>query len=435
MRRRIQDLHLQAKQSSFPLSRLFSMCVMLVIVTLVFVRMGNSDNWRWVGARSVKHELVIGKNGLPESATEETKPVDQGIGGSSSAAQPPAASPATSTAAPAASDSSAAKPALPKTTDQVSSLHQPFVPSSGSGSAVQPVDVGNTKMSTNPSLPPATGATDEDAEERDYMEEARLAVKDGRLNSTNVEMAAYQHVMDWVEHQPLERMIARAKKHVLYDRFLSDPDSLRFKLIDVTLNVRQIIEEPYKTLNGNVFYELRGFAPESGQLLYMAMVTGLPKGMPIGVDINEQVRLVGYFYKKQAYFSQASLAHAKRLECPLIVGRIVWKPDTDDAFNTSFPPWLVGAAAAVGCVVVAGWVFFARRITQPLTLPPLRISHRTENEGPSVDDWLDQAQAGELSKEGMPPRETESREKPANGHSNRGFGNIFESEGESNSGH
>jgi hypothetical protein len=299
----------------------------------------------------------------------------------------------------------------------------------------------------SPSLPSATGPTDEDLLEKEFMEEARQAIKDGREHSTPDEMAAYDHVLEWVEHQPIDRLIARAKKNVRYDSFLFDTENLRFKLVDLTLNVRRIVVEPYTSATGTKFYELHGFTQESGQLLYFGMVTGLPEGMPIG-DINEQVRLVGYFYKKQGYISQASLAKGSHIKmvAPLIVGRIIWQQSAEaPSLTANLPPWLVGLIAAVICVAVAGWVFFASRPNKPLVLPPLRISNRADPDAPSVDDWLDQAQTGRLpgdlsaqsggsSDRSSLAHEADFVEKNGNGHAGAILGNIFDPKNESNSG-
>src|SRR5208337_2870362 len=130
----------------------------------------------------------------------------------------------------------------------------------------------------------------------------------------------------------------RARKDVLYNDFHSSPGSMRLQIVELKLNVRQIVRlenppkdgitEPMTTPDGNPIYELRGFTQEGGSNLYFGIVTDLPKGMPIGASVNEDVKLVGYFFKLQGYFSQQQQLDAERtgkkptmLKAPVILGR------------------------------------------------------------------------------------------------------------------
>jgi hypothetical protein len=59
--------------------------------------------------------------------------------------------------------------------------------------------------------------------------------------------------------------------------------------------------------------------------LYDTIVVDLPKGMPIGTRISEQVRFVGYFFKVQAYQPALAKPRDPPLPAPMLIGRLVWK--------------------------------------------------------------------------------------------------------------
>ncbi len=148
-------------------------------------------------------------------------------------------------------------------------------------------------------------------------------VKDGTLEMSKVEMPAYFRILSWVDHQSTELLRKRAQKDVLYSDFRRTPDSMRLQIVELNLNVRQIIRytdrpkngirKPMTTHEGNPIYEVRGFTREGGSNLYFGIVTDLPEGMPIGTLVNEDAKLVGYFFKLQGIFPGSSSWKPSRL--------------------------------------------------------------------------------------------------------------------------
>ena len=135
-------------------------------------------------------------------------------------------------------------------------------------------------------------------------------------------MPAYFQILSWVDHQSTALLRKRAKRDVLYSDFRKTPDSMRLQIVELKLNVRQIVRlhqapkngitEPMTTREGQPLYEVRGFTQEGGSNLYIGIVTDLPEGMPIGTSINEDAKLVGYFFKLQGYISQQQQLDAER---------------------------------------------------------------------------------------------------------------------------
>lgn len=203
------------------------------------------------------------------------------------------------------------------------------------GSATPP---GTDSATAAPKLEP-TGPTDEDPDEADEIREARQALEDGSLHTRPEEMVAYNQVLAWVKNQPLGLLRQRARKDVIYDQFIADPEAMRFKIVQLDLIVRQVIKCDIKTTAGADLYEIRGFTSEAGQMLYFGMVQDLPEGMPLGIQIREQAKLIGYFFKLQGYFSQVSKPNARPLRAPVVIGRLVWQP-TAPTKDESTPAWV-----------------------------------------------------------------------------------------------
>ena len=260
------------------------------------------------------------------------------------------------------------------------------------GSATPP---GTDSAAVPPKIVP-TGPTDEDPDEADEIREARQAIEDGSLHTRPEEMVAYNQVLNWVKNQPLGLLRERARKDVIYDQFIADPEAMRFKIVQLDLIVRQIIKCEVKTTGGADLYEIRGFTSEAGQMLYFGMVQDLPEGMPLGTQIREQAKLIGYFFKVQGYYSQISKPNARPLRAPVIIGRLVWRPSLVVKQEPT-PAW-VWVALTIGVVVIGGVgtsmsILFGRR-NRPVVLH--RPGRNFDPDAPSVDQWLDQAQSGEL---------------------------------------
>ena len=227
-----------------------------------------------------------------------------------------------------------------------------------------------------------TGPTDLDRFEQENIQNALLAVRDGTLEMANRDMPAYFQILSWVDHQSTALLRKRAKKDVLYSDFRKTPDSMRLQIVELKLSVRQIIRltkppengitEPMTTREGNPIYEVRGFTQEGGTNLYVGVVTDLPAGMPIGISINEDARLVGYFFKLQGYISLQQQLEAERtrkkpvaLKAPLIIGRLVWIASPADTAEQKTPFWLLATIGSVAIVFVVGWVLLAKRKAHP----------------------------------------------------------------------
>jgi hypothetical protein len=166
--------------------------------------------------------------------------------------------------------------------------------------------------------------------------------------------------------------------------------------------------------------------------------------MPIGTSVNENAKLVGYFFKLQGYISKVQQLEAEQtrrrpvpLKAPVIIGRLIWTASSSEAeAGENLPFWLLATIGSVAAVIVVGWVWLNARSSRRPGLPAVVVNTGLDPEAPGVDNWLDQAQAGRLTLD--PTLDGGGRSNGAGlegsfGH--RSPGNIFGENGESNNGH
>ena len=242
---------------------------------------------------------------------------------------------------------------------------QPAAPASSAAPAETPAE-----------LTP-TGSTDLDPMEWDDMKTNVSLIEDGTLEMNKLEMPAYFQVLNWVDHQPTALLRKRAHKDVVYNDFRKTPNSMRLQIVELNLNVRQILrafgppengkEMPITTPEGKQIYQVCGFTQEGGSNMYYGIVTDLPKGMPIGTFIDEDAKLVGYFFKLQGYISQAQQLEAERTrknpiiyKAPVIIGRLIWIVSPAAAEDDP-PVWLFWGIGGIAILAIVGSVLLSMR--------------------------------------------------------------------------
>ncbi len=294
-----------------------------------------------------------------------------------------------------------ASPAAPLTPPE----GKPAAPPEQAGEKTSPPNRG--QVASQPPAQPlvATGPTDEDPEEADYMKEAFQAVTDSTLENSSVEMAAYQHLVQWSLNQPYELMNRRARRDVLYTQLLNAPDEYRGELIRLNLVVIRILKWDLKIYEDDgqtkkdakpakilPVYEAWGTTPDSGAHPYNVILVDLPPGMPTGTALYERVRFVGYFFKVQKYYD--GLHRVNR--SPVLIGRVAWQAPPTPGFQKT--DWYItygfGAAVIVIVVISLAFVLFGqKRRRLGMTLSGSRPARM------SVEEWIDHAEQGHLGDE------------------------------------
>jgi hypothetical protein len=443
MRQAWKDRRRALHRSALPMSRMMTMVLLLAIMGVMFVIMGDPSRWRLFARGSDADTQRVGDNDTPlvirpapRTPADSTKPALQKRAASSAASAvgtPNAPVPnapvqkAPAASVPAVSAPAASPPAVPDHTV----LPDRIVPAEPTGMV-------------------ATGPTDLDPLEQEEIQSAISVIEDGSLAASKYDMPAYFQILDWVDHQSTELLRKRAKRDVTYSDFRMTPGTMRLQIVDIKLSVRQIIRltnppengmtTPMTTREGHPIYEVRGFTEEGGSNLYFGFVTDLPKGMPYGININEDARLVGYFFKLQGYESQAQLLEAEQyrrrpvaLTAPVILGRLVWT-NPSPLVEAQAPFWLLVGIVSAGIVIVVGWVGWSMRRKRPSVLSPTASNQDWDAEGPSVDHWLNQAQTGRLGFDRLDGM-FDDQNSPEEGIGGRFSGNNTWGNGESKNGH
>ena len=242
-----------------------------------------------------------------------------------------------------------------------------------------------------PQRPPRpAGPTDEDPEEQDFMSEARQAIEDGTLHLKQEEMVAYQHVMSGSRISRWRCSSKRARKMCFSTSSSPIAGHVRFQIVQVDLDVRQVIKCDVKGPGGEEMYEIRGFSPEA-RLVFRDR-RGPARGHARRHRCPGAGLAGGVFLQDPGLLPGGGFQVGQPLRTPMIIGRLDWQP-LEAAPSESDPGW-IWVAIAGGCVVVGRW---PRHWPCSAAAGGRARSARRglSSAGPTVDQWLDQAQSGE----------------------------------------
>jgi hypothetical protein len=238
-------------------------------------------------------------------------------------------------------------------------------------------------------LPPATGPTDETPEQAEEARNEFQALSDGGVTLGPEEMEAYDRLVLWVESQSFARLRQRARSDLLFTNFHDEPDKYRGQLVTLDLNVRRILDGG-KNRDGTQLYEVWGFTRESLDRLYVAVVVDLPKGMPIGPSVYENVRFAGYFLKLQGYHSAGVKPGTVPDRAPLLIGRLQWEhAAAAPAENSREWIWAAALLAAIALVFSLRWVYYKLKPRPPAARP--LVPDAADGEVIPIDVWLERA--------------------------------------------
>ncbi len=279
-------------------------------------------------------------------------------------------------------------------------------------------------------IPAATGPTDEDADEAEAAIEEYDYVSDGTLFIPQENNPAYERLVRWVINQPYGRLLARVtQKNPTYNQFRAAPRDFREpgRIFEINLHLRQVVKFDVKMTFDNpdeehapvTLYEMWGTTDESRGRFFHFIVYDPPAGLPLGQDVREDVRFVGYFFRLQAYEPGNAKLNAAPLLAPSFIGRIAWQPATPGGVVSSTElPWMIllGGGVAIAVAVCLAFVLLTRKkrnvayLATDLPPPPAM----------SVEEWLDRVDEGAESAADSNghAEDLDSSESHRHGHSN-----------------
>jgi len=230
------------------------------------------------------------------------------------------------------------------------------------------------------------GPTDEDPEQRADAAEEFQAVTDGTVGIQPEEMLIYGRLFYWVEHQSFEALQKRARPDAVFADFMQFPDKNRGKLVRLDLNVRRVLAYDVDDGPPDVrrVYEIWGWSDESKAWLYVVATAHLPEGMPVGPEVYERARFVGYFFKLHGYYEAGAKPRAAPLRAPLLVGRLLWYPPVTQGPSASQDWWTLSAVG--GALVLLGGVIVVTYLGSRKAAR--RRATRQQEAGDAVRQWL-----------------------------------------------
>jgi hypothetical protein len=254
-------------------------------------------------------------------------------------------------------------------------------------------------------IPPATGPTDEDEAEADASIEDFDYIFDRATSFHSEEHDAYERITRWVINQPFARLAARAMpKNPAWGAFITNPSEFRQpgKIYNFVVHLRRALKFDTKLSIRNEddphdpvqLYEMWGNTDESPSRLSYFLVYDPPAGLPLGEDVHEDVRFVGYFFRVQGYEPASAGLNSPPQLAPSFIGRIAWKPRQPGGIVTAAElPWLfILAGGAV--LILALWLGYlllnrrSRNVAYLATnLPPPPELH--------IENWLDRVESGQ----------------------------------------
>jgi hypothetical protein len=243
--------------------------------------------------------------------------------------------------------------------------------------------------------------TDLDPEEADSAREELQAVGDRTLFNQPEEMLAYNRLVKWTRNQSFEALLKRAKRKVFYNDFVQSPDKWRGKLVALDLTAARIIKYDQKPGDNPLYtnlYEVWGFTNESRNWFYEFVAVDPPKDLPTGPSLWEKVRVVGYFFKVQAYQPAGAKLNDPPLFAPMFIGRLSWTPPVIPQVQSADYLWAGMVALLFGLIMAAamGAAFLTRRRRARPQVSPVGTS------GLTTDEWLDRAMMGEAPGDDLP---------------------------------
>ena len=233
------------------------------------------------------------------------------------------------------------------------------------------------------------GPTDRDKDEAEAAREEFQALED-KTPLKREEMVPYWRVVRWAQHESFQSLERRAKHDVSFADIYQRPAKYRGKLLRLQGHLRQTVShddiDSHAAPDVKRIYELRAWNSDSQPYSYILVTTKLPRGMPEGPKVAEEITFVGYFLKLMAYEDH----EGKHRATPLLIGRVHWRPTAtptkvDPAWGDVWP-WALGGVLAV--LFVVRW---ASKLL-PAATPPYasRLGQLPQDEDHvPVETWLE----------------------------------------------
>ncbi|MDR3636659.1 MAG: hypothetical protein P4L84_22845 [Isosphaeraceae bacterium] len=147
----------------------------------------------------------------------------------------------------------------------------------------------------------------------------------GVTDKTPIELldtAAYVKLLKKARETSMADLAQQARRDVLYSHLWERPDKYRGVPVHILGTVMLSKRYDYKLAKNGWLHEVWIVTEDSHPNPIVCVFEDVPKGFPLGTDVNERVVFNGYFLKLLRYEAHRNVARA----APLLIGRIGWTP-------------------------------------------------------------------------------------------------------------
>jgi len=330
--------------------RLLLLVVALGVVIILANEARQPRNWRWLWGESARSDADDGP--APRRTHVDNRLDVQPLGREAAAGvridqQRPGAD------------------AIQRPTEAAASGADDAAAGGGSPSAATRTDsaVGAPGTAT-PSEPPGEGRGDSPPaapREPRLAREELAAIRDDTY-FRNEEAKAWFALLDMLRQTDDGELERRSLGRVAYVQLFRQPNTYRGELVTVVGTVRRAhrLSAPRNDVGIERYYQLwlqPADNPSSPMVIYCL---GLPEGFPTGMELAEDVRITGFFFKRWAYRAADTLRTAPTL----LAKTVAWSPAAPSpAAEPADPaslPWIVATALLLSGLV-AGYVYYRTR--------------------------------------------------------------------------
>ena len=178
------------------------------------------------------------------------------------------------------------------------------------------------------------------------------SVKDNTLGIRRDEADAYYRLLDHVNHVSPADLERAAVPEVQYINLMTEPDRFRGEPVTIQGDLWRLYEfEAGPNDRGlTTLYEAWIFTGDSSNHPYRVVCTSLPHTLTPGENIRrQQVRVTGYFFKREGYPTQDGMHVAPTLLAPTVTP---FRPAHAIPLTDAMTPYLTGIVTAVGLALL-----------------------------------------------------------------------------------
>lgn len=202
------------------------------------------------------------------------------------------------------------------------------------------------------------------------------------------DMAAYVKLLKQARETSMADLAKQSRRDILYSHLWERPD--KYRGVPVHLLGTVMLSKRYesKHAKNGWLYEVWVVTDDSHPNPFVCVLEDMPKGFPLGVNVNERVVFNGYFLKLLLYRGHKDIMRA----APLLIGRMGWTPRPAAAKGDSNRPvlWLMIGIGVMFAISFYRWVSGLRRTLMVRRTPsPLRARPTEEIAPDELASYLD----------------------------------------------